>query len=51
MPEDNTLRGSAVVPGDVVRLVSPATAPSKEWLAESVSILESWGLAAALRDG
>jgi muramoyltetrapeptide carboxypeptidase len=34
----------AVRPGDRVRLVSPASFPSIEWLNESISILESWGL-------
>ncbi|OXM50441.1 LD-carboxypeptidase [Amycolatopsis alba DSM 44262] len=31
-------------PGDRVRLVSPASYPSPELLAESVTVLESWGL-------
>jgi muramoyltetrapeptide carboxypeptidase len=34
----------AVRPGDRVRLVSPASFPSIEWLNESIRILESWGL-------
>lgn len=33
-------------PGDHVRLVSPASHPTQEWLDESIEILESWGLVA-----
>ncbi len=40
----SVLRSPVVRPGDRVRLVSPASYPSVEWLNESVAILESWGL-------
>lgn len=40
------LRGRALVPGDRVRFVSPSSCPSKEWLDESVAVVESWGLTA-----
>jgi hypothetical protein len=43
--EGVTLRGMAVTPGDRVRLVSPSSRPTEAWLAESVGVLESWGLA------
>ena len=33
-----------MTPGDRVRLVSPSSRPTKSWLAESVEVLESWGL-------
>jgi muramoyltetrapeptide carboxypeptidase len=33
-------------PGDRVRLVSPASHPTPEWVEESVAILERWGLVA-----
>lgn len=31
-------------PGDRVRLVSPASFPSQDWVAESTRVLQSWGL-------
>lgn len=31
-------------PGDRVRLVSPASCPDRDWVAESVRVLEGWGL-------
>lgn len=31
-------------PGDLVRLVSPASWPDEEWVQTSIGILESWGL-------
>jgi muramoyltetrapeptide carboxypeptidase len=37
-------------PGDRVRLVSPASFPSREWLAESIGILQSWGLTVEVGD-
>ena len=40
----SVLRSPVVCPGDRVRLVSPASYPSVEWLTESVAVLESWGL-------
>jgi muramoyltetrapeptide carboxypeptidase len=33
-------------PGDRVRLVSPASYPTADWVEESVAILERWGLVA-----
>jgi muramoyltetrapeptide carboxypeptidase len=33
-----------LLPGNRVRLVSPASFPSRKWLTESIEILESWGL-------
>ena len=33
-----------VCPGDRVRLLSPGSYPSREWLDESIRILEGWGL-------
>ena len=33
-----------MTPGDRVRLVSPSSRPTESWLAESVEVLESWGL-------
>lgn len=30
--------------GDLVRLVSPSSPPDRSWVAESVEVLESWGL-------
>jgi muramoyltetrapeptide carboxypeptidase len=39
-----TPRPPAVRPGDRVRLLSPASFPTDDWLADSVAILESWGL-------
>ena len=40
----SVLRSPVVRLGDRVRLVSPASYPSVEWLNESVAVLESWGL-------
>ncbi|SDP77055.1 LD-carboxypeptidase [Lentzea jiangxiensis] len=40
----NVVLPPRVVAGDRVRLVSPASCPSEEVLAESVRVLESWGL-------
>jgi muramoyltetrapeptide carboxypeptidase len=40
----DTLRSPMVRPGDRVRLLSPASFPTAEWVAESIAILESWGL-------
>lgn len=37
-------------PGDHVRLVSPASFPSRELLAESAAVLESWGLVVEIGD-
>jgi muramoyltetrapeptide carboxypeptidase len=39
-----------VLPGDRVRLVSPASYPDREWLAALVEILEGWGLVAEVAD-
>ena len=33
-----------LVPGDLVRLVSPASWPEEAWLRESADVLKSWGL-------
>ena len=33
-----------LLPGNRVRLVSPASFPSRTWLDKSIEILESWGL-------
>jgi muramoyltetrapeptide carboxypeptidase len=38
------LRSRRLVPGDTVRLVSPASTPDPAWVEESVEILEGWGL-------
>lgn len=35
-------------PGDLVSLVSPASAPAPEWLDAEVAVLESWGLQVAV---
>lgn len=40
----NVVLPPRVTPGDRVRLLSPASCPSEEELAESVRVLESWGL-------
>lgn len=43
--EDQTvLSWPRLAPGDVVRLVSPASTPSEEQIAQVTSVLESWGL-------
>ncbi|WP_163572370.1 S66 peptidase family protein [Fodinicola feengrottensis] len=39
-----TLRGRALRAGDRVRLVSPASYPSREWVDELVRLLTGWGL-------
>ena len=44
MNEGEKLLSRAVERGDRVRLVSPSSPPSREWLAESIAVLESWGL-------
>jgi muramoyltetrapeptide carboxypeptidase len=41
----DTLRSPMVRPGDRVRLLSPGSFPTAEWVDESVAILEGWGLA------
>jgi muramoyltetrapeptide carboxypeptidase len=41
--DNQILRGRSLAAGDLVRLVSPASAPTREWLAESIAILTSWG--------
>lgn len=41
---DEAVRGPVLSGGDVVRLVSPSSPPDRSWLAESVEVLESWGL-------
>ena len=38
------VRSPVLRPGDRVRLVSPASPPTAEWLAASIAILEGWGL-------
>lgn len=43
---DEVRRGPVLRPGDRVRLVSPGSWPSEAWVAESVAILEGWGLRA-----
>ena len=40
------MRGPALQPGDRVRLVSPASYPTREWLDTSVKVLEGWGFRA-----
>ena len=49
-PPDEPLLSPVVHPGDRVRLVSPASFPTREWLAESVAILEGWGLVVEVGD-
>jgi muramoyltetrapeptide carboxypeptidase len=44
------LRAPIVRPGDRVRLLSPASFPTVEWVDESVAILESWGLKVEVGD-
>jgi muramoyltetrapeptide carboxypeptidase len=34
---------TALRPGDLVALVSPSSAPSAEWLAESTAVVKGWG--------
>ena len=41
---DDAILSPVVCRGDRVRLVSPASFPTREWLAESVAILQGWGL-------
>ena len=41
---DEAVRGPVLGGGDLVRLVSPSSPPDRSWLAESVEVLESWGL-------
>lgn len=48
--DDDVLRSPVVRPGDRVRLLSPASYPTVEWVDESVAILESWGLKAEVGD-
>lgn len=48
--EDDTIRGPVVRPGDTIRLVSPASFPTREWVATSVAVLESWGLVVEVGD-
>lgn len=50
MSDDDVLLSPAVREGDRVRLVSPASTPTRQWLDESVAILESWGLAVEVGD-
>ena len=45
-----TLLSPTLHPGDRVRLVSPASFPDRAWVAESVAILEGWGLAVEVAD-
>ena len=40
----DALRGPALRPGDRVRLVSPASPPSRSWLSASIEVLSGWGL-------
>lgn len=46
----SAVRSSLVRPGDRVRLLSPASYPTREWLDESVEVLESWGLIVEVGD-
>jgi muramoyltetrapeptide carboxypeptidase len=48
--DHDVLRSPMVGPGDRVRLLSPASFPIIEWVDESVTILESWGLKAEVGD-
>lgn len=49
--QDDKARLSArVVPGDKVRLVSPASCPEPEGIEESVRVLEGWGLIAEVAE-
>ena len=41
---DEAVRGPVLKRGDLVRLVSPSSPPDRSWLAESVRVLEGWGL-------
>ena len=45
-----TLLSPMLKRGDRVRLVSPASYPTPEWVEESVAILERWGLVAEVGD-
>ena len=38
------LRFPGLRPGDLVRLVSPASYPEQEWVDESIAVLTGWGL-------
>lgn len=44
----NTLRSPRLRPGDRVRIVSPASPPSRDGVARGVELLTSWGLRAEL---
>ena len=44
-PTSPGLRFPGLRPGDLVRLVSPASYPDERWVRESTEILTSWGLA------
>lgn len=44
MNRNHVVRGKAVAPGDCVRLVSPSSFPTDEWLKQSIAVLEGWGL-------
>ena len=44
------LRSPVVRPGDRVRLLSPASFPTSEWVAESAAILQGWGLEVEVGD-
>jgi muramoyltetrapeptide carboxypeptidase len=48
--DDKARLPARVVAGDKVRLVSPASYPEPEWIAESVRILEGWGLIAEVAE-
>jgi muramoyltetrapeptide carboxypeptidase len=41
---DEAVRGSVVQRGERVRLVSPSSPPDRQWLEESIQLLQSWGL-------
>jgi muramoyltetrapeptide carboxypeptidase len=43
-PADQLRAAPVLQPGDRVRLLSPASYPTQEWLEESISILEGWDL-------
>lgn len=45
---DRFVTGAPLVAGDVIGLVAPASWADDDWLAESVAIVESWGLRVAV---
>lgn len=50
MQDDKARLSARVVPGDKVRLVSPASCPEPEGIEESVRVLEGWGLIAEVAE-